>query len=91
MKEMQTFYIGEAEERNQYVMAEEVKCTSLKAAKRLATKTQCFLGTIMIIATQQQLFKDVDICGKPSINSSRCLAYKVRGKWITPQVDNEWW
>ena len=87
---MNTYYIGEAEEKNQYVMSEAVKCSSLRGAKRLATKMQCFCGTIMIIATQQQLFDDVDIGGKPSINSSRCLAYKVRGKWITPQVDNEW-
>lgn len=91
MKEMNTYYVGEAEEKNQYVTSEAVKCSSLRDAKRIASKMQFFCGTIMIIATQEQLFNDIDIAGKPSINSSRCLAYKERGKWKTPQQIDEWW
>ena len=65
---MTTYYITEKQNQESVRQGKTVECKDLAAAKRHATKNQCFHGTVLTIETSEL---------------GNMLAVKKDGKWQT--------
>ena len=68
---MNTYYIAEVQNVGSFSKAEKITAKDLASAKRKASKSQCFYGTVLQIGTK--------------VNESgfilNPIATKVNGKW----------